>query len=400
MQTTAGRANRAGQGHRAALLGLLLTLVAVTACSPLRLSRSTTLSAGEVGTRTSQLAAAPGRTAVRAAAVATPATVAPASPAPSAVPAAAPVTVAPAAPGPPAGRTDLAGCPRFPADNAFNAHVLTLPVRSDSAATLAAAGGAGQRVRAGFTSGIWQGSRGGYPVNMVDSRTDASVDYLINAYPGVSDPSGHTLPAVPRFEGWPLIAWDRHLLTVDTATCTSSEAFNVSPPWENPLGRWIADSAVHFDLRSNALPPRGSSTASGLSLLHGLVRYDEVASGRVAHAVAVTLPQIRQGAAVWPARYSDGRSTNPAAPQMGTWLRLRADVDLSALGPQARTVAEAMKVHGAVVSDTGPGGLVVNGEPDERWNDRDLSGLGALSLDDFEVVDASGMRVDDSLRAR
>ena len=395
MGTTAVRANRAGQGHRAGVLGLLVALVAVTACSPLRLSHSTTLSAGEVGTRTSQLAAVPARAAARAA-QATPATLAPtttAAPAPAPAPAA-PVTTAPAT------RSGLAGCPLFPANNAFNAQVLTLPVRSDSAAVLAAEGGAGQRVRAGFTSGVWQGSRGGYPVNVVDSRTDASVDYVIAAYPGVSDPTGHTLPAVPRFEGWPTIAWDRHLLTVDTATCTSSEAFNVSPPWENPTGRWVADSAVHFDLRSNDLPPRGSATASGLSMLHGLVRYDEVASGRVGHAVTVTLPQIRQGAAVWPARFSDGRSTNPAAPQMGTWRRLRADVDLSGLGPQARTVAEAMKVHGAVVGDTGPGGLVVNGEPDERWNDTDLSGLGSLSLADFEVVDASGMRVDDSLATR
>ena len=85
---------------------------------------------------------------------------------------------------------------------------------------------------------------------------------------------------------------------------------------------------------------------------------------------------------------------------MGSWLRLRADVDLSGLGPQARTVAEAMKVHGAVVGDTGPGGLVLNGEPDERWNDSDLRGLGSLSLADFELVDASGMRVDDSLATR
>ena len=396
MSTTAVRANRAGQGHRAGVLGLLVLLVTVTACSPLRLSRSTTVSAGEVGTRTSQLAAVPARAAARAA-VAAPATVAPTTIPPTTsapAPAAAPVTTAPAV------RSGLAGCPLFPADNAFNAQVLTLPVRSDSAAVVAAAGGAGQRVRAGFTSGVWQGSRGGYPVNVVDSRSDSSVDYLIRAYPGVSDPAGHTLPAVPRFEGWPTIAWDRHLLTVDTATCTSSEAFNVSPPWENPLGRWMADSAVHFDLRSNELPARGSATAAGLSLLHGLVRYDEVASGRVGHAVTVTLPQIRQGDAVWPARYSDGRSTNPAAPQMGSWLRLRADVDLSGLGPQARTVAEAMKVHGAVVGDTGPGGLVLNGEPDERWNDSDLRGLGSLSLADFELVDASGMRVDDSLATR
>jgi hypothetical protein len=95
---------------------------------------------------------------------------------------------------------------------------------------------------------------------------------------------------------------------------------------------------------------------------------------------------------VWPANGSDGRSTDPDAPPMGTWLRLRSDVDLSHLGPQARVVAEALKVHGAVIFDTGPSyGLM--GEPDTRWADGDLAGLQTLTIGMFEVVDPTPMQV-------
>jgi hypothetical protein len=77
---------------------------------------------------------------------------------------------------------------------------------------------------------------------------------------------------------------------------------------------------------------------------------------------------------------------------MGSWLRLRSDADVSRLGPQARIVAEALRDHGAIVSDTGPG-FVVRGEPDLRWDDDDIDTLGELTMDDFEIVDAAPMMV-------
>ena len=88
-------------------------------------------------------------------------------------------------------------------------------------------------------------------------------------------------------------------------------------------------------------------------MLSGLVRYEEVAAGRVDHAVGINLPKVKLAPPIWPANRTDGRSTDPSAPAMGTWFRLRPEVDLSTLGPQARIIAEAMKVHGAVLSDTG-----------------------------------------------
>jgi hypothetical protein len=77
---------------------------------------------------------------------------------------------------------------------------------------------------------------------------------------------------------------------------------------------------------------------------------------------------------------------------MGSWFRLRADADLSALGPQALVVARALQTYGAVLADTGPG-LTLAGEPDVRWDDADLATLTSLSMADLQVVDPTPMMV-------
>jgi hypothetical protein len=78
---------------------------------------------------------------------------------------------------------------------------------------------------------------------------------------------------------------------------------------------------------------------------------------------------------------------------MGTWVRLRADVDLSGLGTQARVVATALKTHGGIVADNGSA-WYLSGVPDERWDNDDLRTLRSLAGEHFEVVDASGLRAD------
>lgn len=233
------------------------------------------------------------------------------------------------------------------------------------------------------------------PLNVVDSRTTRAIDVEGGTYAYASDLRGHPIPASARLEGWPTIAWDRHMLIVDTATCTASEFFHVTPPWENLTGRWRADTAIKTDLRSNTPRAGGSAMASGLSLLAGMIRYDEVASGRINHVVSITVPTIKDAPPVWPATRSDGRSKLTHAPAMGTWLRLRADIDLSALRPQARIVARALQEHGAIISDTNNHGLALAGEPDDRWDDEDLATLGTLSAQDFEVIDPTAMKVRD-----
>lgn len=292
-------------------------------------------------------------------------------------------------------RLGISGCPLFPTDHAWHATVTTLSPLPDSSQRVLANGGTARPVEAGFSSGVWQGSRAGIPTNTVDSRVAASTDVQVLWDGGTGAEQDVPLPAQPRYEGWPGRAWDVHLLSVDSATCTSRELLNVRDPSVDVLGigggRWYADSAATFDLRSNDAPGWGA-TAAMSSLLAGMVRFDEVAAGSIDHAISVTFAGISAGPPVWPAMGTDGGSADPAALPMGTWMRLRPDLDLSTLGPQSRVVARALQEHGAIINDTGPG-FTLQGEPDLRWDDRDLDSLATLSLADFELVDASPMMV-------
>jgi hypothetical protein len=123
--------------------------------------------------------------------------------------------------------------------------------------------------------------------------------------------------------------------------------------------------------------------------------YEEVEAGVIPHALRIMLPWIAD-AYQWPARHTDGRSDDPRAPPMGAWLRLRADVSLDGLGPQARVIADALRTHGAVVADTTLSEWHLSGTPDARWDDDDLDTLVSLTPDDFEWLDVSGRAADGS----
>ena len=185
---------------------------------------------------------------------------------------------------------------------------------------------------------------------------------------------------------------------VDNANCMLYEVYAGDL---RPDGSWAAGSGAVWDLRSNALRPDGwtSSDAAGLPVLPGLVRYEEVAAGRIDHPVRFTAP-VTQRAYLWPARHFASSNTNPDLPPMGAWFRLRADFDTSRLAPQARVVAEALKVHGMILADNGSS-WYLSGAPDERWDNDGLRGLATITGNDLVAVDAASMMVDpDSGRRR
>ena len=157
-------------------------------------------------------------------------------------------------------------------------------------------------------------------------------------YGDESDPGPYPIPADAPVEH----GSDHHVIVVDESTCRLYETFDST---RQPDGSWTAGSGATWDLRSNALRPAGwtSADAAGLPILAGLVRYEEVAAGRIDHAIRVTAP-VTQRSYVWPARHQAGSTNAATAPPMGAWFRLRADFDTSRLDPQARVVAEALKV--------------------------------------------------------
>ena len=107
------------------------------------------------------------------------------------------------------------------------------------------------------------------------------------------------------------------------------------------FGRWEADAGALWNLDDLGYPT-SSTTASGLPLLPGTLTFDEVTGGEVNHAILGSTPVVGN-AFRWPARHSDGPSTDPDAPPMGAWLRLKPTVVVDDLPEQARVVARALQ---------------------------------------------------------
>ncbi|MEZ5166511.1 MAG: S-layer homology domain-containing protein [Acidimicrobiales bacterium] len=282
-------------------------------------------------------------------------------------------------------------CEIFPTDNVWNTRADGLPVHARSADYVATIGGS-KTVHADFGSGEWppgSGSPIGIPVLEVGS-SQPNVPVHWTAYGSESDPGPYPIPLSAPIEGGPAATGDRHVIVVDTGECTLHELFDAHPTATG----WNAASGAVYDLRSNAMRPNGWTTAdaAGLPILPGLVRYDEVRSGVIDHAIRFTAP-VTARRHVWPARHDAGSTSSTAAPPMGQRFRLKKNVDISGYSRDARIILTAMRDYGIILADNGSS-WYISGSPDERWNNDVLHELGAISGSAFEAVDSSGLIAD------
>ena len=283
----------------------------------------------------------------------------------------------------------LAGCPVFPGNNVWNVRVDHLPVDPSSTAYVATIGSS-KSVHPDFGSGTWAGGPIGIPYVVVagsQPKVQISFDYADE-----SDPGPYPLPPDAPIEGGSASTGDRHVLVVDRDTCTLYETFSSYPQAD---GSWTAGSGAVFNLRSNALRPSGwtSADAAGLPILPGLVRYDEVASGEIRHALRFTVPQTRK-ALVWPARHYASSLTALSYPPMGQRFRLKATVDIARFSTEVQVILRALQTYGMFLADNGSA-WYLSGVPDPRWNNDLLVGeLAQIKGSDFEAVDESPLMVD------
>lgn len=283
-------------------------------------------------------------------------------------------------------------CPTLPADDIWNTPVDGLPLDPRSDAYIASIG-AGQTVHPDFGSGVWPpGSNSPIGIPFVEIEADTpAVDIEWTAYGDESDPGPYPVPPDAPVEGGPDAEGDRHVIVVDRFDCRLYELFHAFPEAD---GSWRAASGALFDLDSSELRPDGwtSADAAGLPIFPGLVRYDEVASGEIRHALRFTAPATRDDH-VWPARHHAGAGDDPDLPPMGQRFRLRSDFDTSGFHPHAQVILEAMKEYGIVLADNGSA-WYLSGAPDSRWDNDVLHQLGDVAGSDFEAVDVSGLMVD------
>jgi hypothetical protein len=273
----------------------------------------------------------------------------------------------------------LAGCPLLPSSWSTNQRVDTLPVAPDSAAIVRSIGLDGG-IHADFGSGTWDGGPIGIPYDVVSRRTARS--RVRFEYADESDRVRYPIPRGVKIEGGPQADGDRHALLVDRDRCTLFELYAL----RKEGGRWRAGSGATWSLREPSLRPAGwtSADAAGLPILPLLARYQEVRKGRITHALRMTVSQSRR-AFVFPARHFASSDSDPALPRMGERLRLKADVDITGLPPQARVVARAFQEYGLIVADNGSD-WYVSGAPHRKWDNDALHALGELRGRDFEVV--------------
>lgn len=289
---------------------------------------------------------------------------------------------------------NIGGCQLYPRNHFLNAtNVDRLPVSTSSAAWTSFLGGSSTKLVAGFTSSAWSGSRPGMPMNVVDSRTTGMTSVLFDYTYTDSYSGGYPVPANPVVEGAPNPEWDKHVIMVDQADCTSYELIQYDSLWRSLFGSVKALAGAKVPLGSTTPVP--TTNAAQTPMVGQNVLVSEVTAGKVDHAVGFCTTELHPGA-VWPARASDGKSTNPSAIKTGAWLRLKAGTSTTGFTGQARPIAEALKTHGAVLTDTCGQKFALMGENSTAWNDAELAQLGRLTAADFEVVDTAPMKVSDS----
>lgn len=269
----------------------------------------------------------------------------------------------------------IGGCPIFPSKNIWNVPIDKLPVHPNSDAYIATEG-AGVSLHPDF------GPSGAIPYTVVPV-TQAKVP--IRFTDGESDPGPYPIPPGAAIEP----GSDAHVIVLSQGECKLYEVFAAQPQSD---GSWIGGTGAVYDLRQNFLRPDGwtSADAAGLPILPGLVRYDEVASGQIRHAIRLTVPKTRN-TYIWPARHYASHLDGDAYPPMGQRFRLKASYDISGFDPMVQVILKALQTYGMMLSDNGSAWFIT-GAPDPRWNDQILAQLKRVRGADLEAVDVSSLQ--------
>ena len=275
----------------------------------------------------------------------------------------------------------LGGFVPFPPDSLWNTDISSAPVDPNSSAVINFIGSA-IGIHADFGSGQNQGSTIGIPYLIVGTQ-QPPVTVNFTAFGSESDPGPMPIPVTAPIEGYPNPGTgDRHVLVLNNSNCFLYELFSSSASGNT----WNAASAAVWDLLSNEQRPHTwtSADAAGLPIFPGLARYDEVAAGKISHALRFTLQQSR-AAFVLPATHWAANTGNAAAAPMGMRMRLKANFDVSGYSSANQVILNGLKKYGMIMADNGSN-MYLSGTPDVRWDNNDLHALGQVKSSDFEVI--------------
>jgi len=274
----------------------------------------------------------------------------------------------------------------YPADNWWNLDISDAPVDSDSDVFI---DWIGTTVSLHLDCGEWYG----IPYCTVGSD-QPFVDVDIYAYPAESDPREYypgpfpyPVPTEATFD-WRYVGNppDSHCLMYNRDTRILYELFCAE--WTGT--EWRAKSGAIFKADGERQSPEArnehwtSADASGMAILPGLVKYDEVmGEAPILHAHRFTVRATN--GFVWPASHAAG--TTSGAPPMGCRLRLRADFPIDNYPAPVRNWLISAQTCGLILTDNGSD-MFITGTMDEDWEIAMwIAAFNTITASDFEVIE-------------
>jgi hypothetical protein len=291
----------------------------------------------------------------------------------------------------------VGGCTIFPSDNVFNTPIDGLPVHSRSSEWMALFGTT-RKLHPDFGTqyedppGTW--NQIGIPYNIVPSTQPlVGVEYKsLGGWPDESDAGPMPIPHGAAKELPDEPDGDSHVLVIRQGECKLYELYYSK---ENADHTWSALSGAIFDLSSNKM--RGklgdtSADAAGFPIMPLLVRREDLTgSGEVDHAFRMTITSSYIKSYVWPASHETSSSKD--GPPYGTRFRLKSTYTAPANFPASiQKFVRALKKYGLILADGGSD-FYVSGTHDPLWNDNDLNYIKQIPVNQFEIVDASKLKI-------
>lgn len=294
-------------------------------------------------------------------------------------------------------KNTIAGCPVLPNDHIYNVDITSLPVHSSSTARMANVG-----------AGIAINFEVSFPLNVMDNTTPT--DTMKFYYTTSSD--GRSYPILPApYRGvenslYPAdyFAQDRHQLGVNTDTCQFTEIYNYYPVGANVVQSCPtcnAQSGTQWGPMSYQLANGdGSTDAAGLYVQPLAIRYDELKTGEINHALRFTLSNgYNYSGFDWPGtNFAANCATHATCFPYGSRLRLKASFSEAGFSTTALAVIRALKKYGMFSADGGIN-FHIQTMADVLSDTTTFNALmveipaSALDSGDFEVVNETSLMV-------
>jgi hypothetical protein len=185
-----------------------------------------------------------------------------------------------------------------------------------------------------------------YDIGCSQYGCDTAVSFRLPSYATPNQGSDHHLAVIDVSTGGELDMW---------LSAKAGDTWSAGSRYTTSANGWgaICGQGQHC----------GGADAAGFALMGGVILPEEIAQGRIDHALFFTTPYTRSGYIACPATNTDGQAADPNALPEGARIQLDPafNVDAQPWPRWEKVIGHALQTYGAYLGDTG-GSLALFGE--------------------------------------